>query len=52
MKPKKMRARLNRPKSPKTTQTKPGLFLFLIDPSLGALPVCLVASPNLVAQNP
>jgi hypothetical protein len=48
MKPKKMRARLNRPKSPKTTQKKPGLFL--IDPSLGALPVCLVASPNLVAQ--
>jgi hypothetical protein len=50
MKPKKMRARLDRPKSPKTTQTKPGLFL--IDPSLGALPVCLVVSPNLVAQKP
>jgi hypothetical protein len=50
MKPKKTRTRLNRPKSPKTTQTKPGLFL--IDPSLGALPVCLVASPNLVAQKP
>jgi hypothetical protein len=50
MKPKKMRTRLNRPKSPKTTQTKPGLFL--IDLSLGVLPVCLVASPNLVAQKP
>jgi hypothetical protein len=50
MKPKKMRTRLNRPKSPKTIQTKLGLFL--IDPFLGALPVCLVASPNLLAQKP
>jgi hypothetical protein len=48
MKPKKTRTRLNRPKSPKTTQTKP--VMFLIDPSLGALPVCLVASPGLMAQ--
>jgi hypothetical protein len=46
MKPKKTRTRLNRPKSPKITQIKPGLFL--IDPSLGAL----LASPNLVAQKP
>jgi hypothetical protein len=50
MKPKKTRTRLNRPKSPKTIQTKP--VLFLIGPSLGALPVCLVTSPNLVAQKP
>jgi hypothetical protein len=50
MKPKKMRARLDRPKSPKTTQTKPGLFL--IDPSLGAVAVCLGVSPSVVAQEP
>jgi hypothetical protein len=43
MKPKGTRARLNWPKSPKTTQTKPELFL--IDLSLGALLVCLDASP-------
>jgi hypothetical protein len=46
----KMRTLLNRPKSPITTQTQP--VLFLIDPSLGALPVCLVASPGLMAQKP
>jgi hypothetical protein len=46
------RARLNRSKSPEITQTKLGLPS--IDPplGLGALPVCLVASPNLVAQKP
>jgi hypothetical protein len=32
------------------TQTKP--VLFVIDPSLGAFPVCLVALPNLATQKP
>jgi hypothetical protein len=48
MKPKKIRARVSRPKSPKTTQTKPGLFL--IEPSLGALAVWLVGWADLVGQ--